>query len=62
MKAKRFGFEEGQDYRTARGRSGRVQAVQGLRASSAASPQERGNRRQNTRATARAAAIRASQS
>lgn len=62
MKAKRFSFEEGQDYKTARGRNGRVQAVQGLRASSATTPQERGNRRQGTRATATAAAIRASQS
>lgn len=55
MKAKRFGFTEGQD--TVRVR---VAHVQGLRSSSAASPQEHGQRRVGSRRSAKTAAITAS--
>lgn len=55
-KAKRFGFQQGQDYQVPT----HVRRVQGLRASSAASPQDHSPRRQRSRSAVRAAAIRGS--
>lgn len=52
-KAKRFGFQQGQDYQV----PAHVHRVQGLRASSAATPQDHSPRRQRSRSAARAAAI-----
>ena len=57
-KAKRFSFQEGQDHVV----PVRVTRVQGLRSSSAASPQAHSPRRQRSRAAARTVAIQGSYS
>lgn len=58
--AKRFRFQQGQDYIVPAPNKARVARVQSLRASSAAGPQDHSPRRQRSRSAARTAAIKGS--